>query len=146
MTFTLSLAKALKKAGDDAEKVARGTLIQLSTNIIKRTPVGNPDLWLSPAPVGYVGGSLRGAWNASIGSSDMSSSKGRIDKSGAKTIGAVAVKTETLKMGQTFYLTNPLPYAHRVEFGWSSQAPQGMVRRSIVEANRILNGEVTKTK
>jgi hypothetical protein len=28
------------------------------------------------------------------------------------------------------YLTNALPYARRLEYGWSKQAPSGMVRIS----------------
>lgn len=161
MTFTLSLANALKDAGDDAERIARGTLLQLSTNVIKRTPVGNPDLWIynrgtkeSPQyvdylayrdpPAGYVGGSLRGAWNASIGSPDMTKNRQRKAKTGGAAISRVSKVTKALEMGQAFYLTNPLPYAYRVEFGWSTQAPEGMLRRSIAEASRVLNKEARK--
>jgi hypothetical protein len=31
------------------------------------------------------------------------------------------------KMGETAYITNSLPYAYRLETGWSKQAPAGMV-------------------
>lgn len=39
--------------------------------------------------------------------------------------------------GQTIYLTNSLPYAKRLEYGWSKQAPAGMVRITLVEVQSI---------
>jgi hypothetical protein len=30
--------------------------------------------------------------------------------------------------GNTFYMTNNVPYALALEYGWSKQAPQGIVR------------------
>ncbi|TSA15029.1 MAG: HK97 gp10 family phage protein [Comamonadaceae bacterium] len=38
------------------------------------------------------------------------------------------------RAGQTIYITNSLPYARKLEYGWSKQAPQGMVRITILEA------------
>ncbi len=35
-------------------------------------------------------------------------------------------------------ITNSQPYAERVEYGWSTQAPEGMLRRSIAEFPSIL--------
>lgn len=39
--------------------------------------------------------------------------------------------------GQTIYLTNSLPYAQRLEYGWSKQAPGGMVRITLAEMQGI---------
>lgn len=141
MSFKLDLSKAIEGVKKDRDKIVRGTLISVSSNVIRRTPVGNPSLWKSKPPKGYVGGSLRGAWNASIGSPDFSINKRRKAKTGGAAIGRVAqvVKSLDAGAGQTFYLTNPLPYAGRVERGWSGQAPQGMVRVSLVEAQGALD-------
>jgi hypothetical protein len=35
-------------------------------------------------------------------------------------------------------MTNALPYARRLEYGWSRQAPYGMVRYSVLEYRRFL--------
>jgi hypothetical protein len=39
--------------------------------------------------------------------------------------------------GQTIHLTNSLPYAHRLEYGWSKQAPSGMVRLTLTELQGV---------
>ena len=142
MTFKLDLSKAIENIKKDRDKIIRGTLAQLSTNIIKSTPVGNPALWAPsslPAPHGYVGGSLRGAWNASFGHPDLSLS-GNIEKGGGgKTANDAASIANTFDAGETFYLTNPLPYATRVEFGHSTQRPNGMLRVNLKQAQSIMD-------
>lgn len=121
------------------EQQVRATILQVSRNIIMRTPVGDPSLWQSPAPPGYVGGSLRGAWVASIGRPEYVT-RLRSDESGARTVAGASNEINALEMGQDFYLTNALPYAKRVEFGsWSRQAPQGMLRRSVIDANQQID-------
>jgi hypothetical protein len=145
MSFKLDLSKAVENIKEDAEKTIRGTLIGISTRIIKRTPVGNPALWKSKPPEGYVGGSLRGAWQASVGAPDLTPTnrKEKSENGGATAVEASAV-ANNIALGQTFFLTNNLPYATRVEFGWSSQRPMGMLRVSIAEANRALSEAAKK--
>lgn len=138
MSFSLDLSRAIKNIKEDAEKKVSGTLFSLSSRIIKSTPVGNPALWQNPPPPGYVGGSLRGAWQASIGSPDLSKNN-RVDSNGGPTISEVSQVTSAFKIGQSFYLTNPLPYAYRVEYGWSTQAPAGMVRTNVMKAQAVLD-------
>ncbi len=72
------------------------------------TPIGNPSLWNYPAPKGYVPGTLKASWE--------------IDK----------------KSSQTYVIKNEQPYAYRVETGWSTQAPAGMMRRAILSWPAIL--------
>lgn len=43
-----------------------------------------------------------------------------------------------LPVGDVVYLTNSLPYAQRLEHGWSKQAPRGMVRLSAIEFKRFV--------
>lgn len=143
MSFSLDLSKALDNIKEDVDKVMRGTLTQLSVNIIKATPVGNPDLWSEaslPAPAGYVGGTLRGGWNASFGSPDRTRS-GDIEKDagGGQTALNAAKVASTFEVGSAFYLTNPYPYAYRVEHGWSRQRPEGMLRVNLMQAQRIMD-------
>lgn len=126
------------KTGEDLEKIARGFCIQLSTNIILKTPVGNPSLWKSKAPSGYVGGRARNNWFPSIGSPSLKQNK-TPDKSGSKSVKRLNIGANKLQAGQTFYLTNNLPYIRRLEYeGWSTQAPAGMMRISLAEAEQAL--------
>jgi hypothetical protein len=142
--FSVDLGKAIKGLKGTKDKIIKGTLVDLSRLIIKGTPVGDPSLWAPqslPAPVGYVGGALRGAWNGSFNAPDLSSSSRRVASNGDSTINRVRTVVNGYQAGQTFYLTNPLPYAYRVEYGWSKQAPQGMVRLNIMKLQNILDSQ-----
>lgn len=41
-------------------------------------------------------------------------------------------------VGGIVFLTNNLPYAQRLENGWSKQAPSGMVRKSAIQFKRFV--------
>jgi hypothetical protein len=45
-----------------------------------------------------------------------------------------------------FSLSNDTPYAQRVEYGWSSQAPNGMLRLTMKDAPQILKQIVRENK
>jgi hypothetical protein len=38
-----------------------------------------------------------------------------------------------------------MPYALRLEYGWSKQAPAGMVRVTVAEFQAVVNAAVTNT-
>lgn len=110
--MTQSLAK-IKKA-----------IIGLTTDIIYDTPV--------------LSGRLRNNWIPSINQGanysmlgvDTSKRKSKVRPVVAETTGKVL----ELKLGDTFYFTNNMPYAERIEFkGWSNKAPTGMVRKNIIK-------------
>jgi len=42
------------------------------------------------------------------------------------------------KMAGTFYFCNPVPYATRIESGWSQQAPSGVARLIVQEMPAIM--------
>lgn len=44
-TFALDVAKWCEKAKANADQVLRGTVIELLTRVVLRSPVGNPELW-----------------------------------------------------------------------------------------------------
>ena len=125
MTFALDLSKAIEKAKDKAELVTRKIALELFSNVILKSPVDT--------------GRFRANWNCSIGSVDKSISAAT-DKEGSGAIGRV--RAEVMKYtldGRSIFLANSLPYAERLENGWSDQAPQGMVRLSIIETNNAIN-------
>ena len=133
-----------QRAPKQAEKLIRANVIDLWSRVIRMTPVGNPDLWKKQsAPPGYVGGRLRGNWFATIGrpSSETTSSTNR---KGAAAGEAARVVSSSFLKDATYYLTNNLPYAERVENGWSTQAPSGMVKANVAGFNARLEAAARK--
>ena len=138
MTFTIDMTKAVKNIKADVDKRIRGGFLEFSGLVIKSTPVAAPETWINPDPT-YIGGSLRGAWNVSVGQPDFSND-GTIDKTGASTIAKAAVSAKNWKVGDPLYLTNPLPYAMPIELGWSKQsAPGDMVRANLMRFQKHLD-------
>lgn len=137
-SFALSLASFAKKAPEQARQVVRKVSLDLLTATVLRTPVGNPDLWKSKPPAGYVGGRLRANWTVSLVNPDTTTSDA-IDKTGQGTIsrgGAVIGQADGTK---DICITNSLPYAIPIEYGHSGvQAPQGMVRVTVAEFNQYV--------
>ena len=134
-TFALDLTKAIEKAKEQAELAVRRIVIQLFSEVVDMSPVGNPDLWKSPKQ-GYVGGRFRANWNISFGSPDLSTTE-QIDPSGSGSKGRISAQMGKYKLSDSsVFLTNNLPYAQRLEEGWSEkQAPHGMVRVSVARFN-----------
>lgn len=130
-SFALDLAAFAAKAPKRAKQVVDKVSIDLLTKIVLRTPVGNPSIWKNPPPAGYVGGRLRGNWNTGIGS--INTTEQRPAKAGTAPIGRGRAAVATREPEADIYITNSLPYAIRVENGYSTQAPAGMVRVTVVE-------------
>ena len=132
------MRKWADKAKVGVDRVIRASALDITTAAIKRTPVGNPTLWKSKPPVGYVGGQACGNWFASINTPNTKSTNA-IDKDGAATIANAQAAIEDAP-GNILYITNNLPYIFRLEYqGWSTQAPVGMVRVSVLEFNNALS-------
>ena len=129
--FQVDFTRLLKKAGNKARDVVRLSSLKLLESIDQKSPVGDPDTWASPAPAGYTGGQFRANWNYSIGSPDLSVIANK-DPSGGESMRR-ASDTKYM-LGEKIFISNSLPYAYRLEYeGWSKQAPEGMVRISVIE-------------
>jgi hypothetical protein len=61
------------------------------------------------------------------------------DLSGTATISRVTAETLNLRAGEIIYLVNNLAYAMRLEYGWSKQAPGGMVRTTLLEFGAVVS-------
>ena len=143
MSFGSDIRKWAEKSKVGVDEVIRASILDVTTSVIKRTPVGNPSLWKSKPPVGYVGGQARGNWFASINAPTTKSTKA-IDKDGTATI-LNAQKAIEDAPGNILYITNNLPYIFRLEYqGWSTQAPVGMVRVSVLEFNNALSKAIAE--
>jgi hypothetical protein len=132
-TFTASLAAFAKKAPEQVRVVVRKASIDLLTATVKRTPVGNPDLWKNKPPKGYVGGRLRANWNVSLVTPDATTTDA-IDQDGDPTIDRGSAEIGQADGIKDIWMVNSLPYAISVEYGHSKkQSPAGMVRVSVAE-------------
>lgn len=139
--WSIPIDQLAERATAKMEDVARSITIQLFSDVIFKSPVGNPDLWKSKPPKGYVGGRFRANWNVTYGSPDTS-----FTESVDRNRGAIQAQlAATLPVGGITYLSNGLPYAYRLEYGsWSSQVPLGMVRTSVAAIDQHVRKALTK--
>lgn len=129
--FTLDIKNFVEKAKKNPETVARQVSFKLFSAVIKASPVDTGRFrmnWQTAgavAPSGIIDGT---------------------DKGGAAAIGDAASYIFAASDWNEFTLTNNLPYAERLEYGWSNQAPQGMVRVNVARFNTLLEEEAAKVK
>ena len=131
MSFTLDIKNFVEKAKKNPETVARQVSFKLFSAVIKASPVDTGRFrmnWQTAgavAPSGIIDGT---------------------DKGGAAAIGNAASYIFAASDWNEFTLTNNLPYAERLEYGWSNQAPQGMVRVNVARFNTLLEEEAAKVR
>ena len=118
-------------------KLKRGQKKHASVLISSKTKNGNVTFrqrgW---AAKNYTGGRFRGNWQVTfdrpaVGAID------RVDKAGTATLAAgrdVLAHYDSGEYGSIWF-TNNVPYAQRLEYGWSKQAPAGIVRVVAAEIN-----------
>jgi hypothetical protein len=121
--FKRNFAALLVRAGSKAELVVRKVAIELQSSMALKSPVDT--------------GRFRGNWQCGIGGINTDTGSGE-DKSGSAAVERTTTALAAWKPGQTIWLTNSLPYSRRLEHGWSQQAPQGMVKTTVVEYGQHL--------
>ena len=131
MSFALDVSKFVEKAKKNPEKVMRQVSIKLFSAIIKASPVDT--------------GRFRMNWMAS-GGTPASGITDAVDKSGNTATGNATSFVLKATDWHEFTLTNNLPYAQRLEYGWSQQAPQGFVRTNVSRFPQLINEEANKVK
>lgn len=131
MSFALDVSKFVEKAKKNPEKVMRQVSIKLFSAIIKASPVDT--------------GRFRMNWMAS-GGTPAPGITDATDKSGDKATGNATGFVLKATNWREFTLTNNLPYAQRLEYGWSQQAPQGFVRVNVSRFQQLINEEANKVK
>lgn len=138
MSFTADISKFVAKANGNVDQVVRKVTLDLARSVVLKSPVGNPDLWKSPAPPGYVGGRFRANWVFGVGRINTTTTADE-DESGNMTISKLAAAINATSAGGQTYLSNSLEYAIELEYGHSQQAPQGMVRTTLIEFQQFVN-------
>lgn len=129
--FTLDIQAFVAKAKKNPETVMRAVSLKLFSAIIKSSPVDT--------------GRFRMNWQTS-GPAPASGINSGVDKTGAAAINAASNYIMKASNWYEFTMTNNLPYAPRLEYGWSKQAPVGMVRVNIARFNTLLAEEAAKVK
>lgn len=115
----------------DLQALATKTGLQMDTVIRKATF----DLFRSVALKSPVDtGRFRANWNVSFGAPDASTT----DSTNAARALREVQQALSFPTGGVVHMTNGLPYARRLEYGYSRQAPYGMVRYSLLEYRRFL--------
>lgn len=134
MSFTLDVKAFCDKAKKNPEIVMRQVSMKLFSAIIMGSPVDT--------------GRFRNNWFANFGPTPSSEITAYTGKQGTAAISRVSkVITESRGLAWTeLTLTNNLPYAQRLEYGWSQQAPQGMVRTNVTRFNTLLEEEAAKVR
>lgn len=112
------------------ELIARNIVFNLFSAIIAGTPVDT--------------GRARGNWQMTKGSGatgvvERNGGTEPVDSPGALSDAASEAGSVRVEMGNTYHLSNNLPYISRLEYdGWSGQAPRGMVRINIARIEQIV--------
>ena len=96
--------------------------LELFSRVILRSPVDT--------------GRFRANWQVAIGSMP-NGTLSLEDKSGTATVSNATARSAGVKAGDVIYLANNLPYAQRLEDGYSVQAPAGMVGLTVQEFQSI---------
>lgn len=148
--FVLDIGAFVKKAKGNQRAVVKKIFLDLGTAIVERTPVGDPDEWKMPAPKGYIGGRARGSWQYGY-NAPVETEPGTIDgrdpdrqNMGAHSATArLAVGVDAQDALGVHYVTSTVPYMRRLEYeAWSKQAPEGMVRITVVEFQAFVDNAV----
>ena len=116
---------------------------------MKRSPVGDGDLWKTPPPKGYVGGRFRANWQIGVGAAPTGELYDPLQSSypGEKeVVASIDAKVPVRAGGRVYYLVNNLPYAQRLEDGWSKQAPKGMVGLTVLEFQQVMGVAVSTVR
>ncbi|MEI4473571.1 HK97 gp10 family phage protein [Frigidibacter sp. MR17.24] len=122
-SFAKQVAAFTDKAKAKTDLAFRKIALDMFSEVILMSPVDT--------------GRFRGNWQVAIGSVP----EGTLqvdDKAGTATISKADAVTKRLVAGQTIYLVNNLPYAQRLEDGYSGQAPAGMVKITVQRFDQIV--------
>lgn len=135
-SFSADLKRFAEATKRNLNDTVRGVVLELGTRIVQRSPVDT--------------GRFRGNWQIAAGGPDIRTNE-PFDKQAlgsppsAGTFSRWQAEVQAATIGSTFYITNSLPYARRLEYeGWSSKAPSGMVRVTVVEYGQIIQSVINK--
>lgn len=127
--FARKMEAHFRRAEKKIETLVKEFAINVTIKLVDRSPVRT--------------GRFRSNWNAGIGSLDktttLSTQNNAVDR--AKLV------IGNFKIGdKAVFVSNSLDYAGKLEYGWSKQAPNGMVRITALESSQIMRKTVAGLK
>ncbi len=127
--FVLNMIEMRAKSVEAFRRIPMAIALQAYAAILRKTPVDT--------------GRARGNWfvSAARPKVDTFTVENTTPVSSQPALAASALAD--YKAGDPIFITNSLPYIRRLEYGWSDQAPHGMVRPTIAELNQIF-GQAAK--
>ena len=132
MSLASDLRKIAARRNNDLDKIARGAVNRLSIRIVQGSPVDK--------------GMFINNWMSATGNINTATTDDA-DLSGSASYARLSATVDGLQQGETFYFSNSLPYAYRLEYdGWSAKAPSGMVVKNLPAWRGIVEDEVSKYK
>lgn len=138
MSFASDIKRFADKTNANMELTVKSIVAHVAQTVVEASPVGDGDYWKRPPPAGYVGGHFRANWDYGVGAAPLAEYDD-IDASGAVSMQRILSGMEGAKMvGSIHYIANNLPYAERLENGWSRQAPHGMVAITAMKFQSIV--------
>lgn len=143
--FVVDLERFVRRFSVNKDRVIKKVVIDLSTAMIKRTPVGDPLTWKHPAPAGYAGGRARGSWTYGFEAEPRGADE--VDGSGQKSMDRITAGLDAHPGVGIHYIINSVPYMRRLEYeGWSTQAPAGMVRITVAEFQSFVDAAIADVR
>ena len=145
MSFGNELRAFAAKTGGKLEDVARDVVLSVGRSVVEKSPVGDATYWKNPPPPGYVGGRFCANWQHGF-NTPASGALNDLDPTGGASIMRIQSSTQGSPAAGIHFISNNLPYAQRLEDGYSMQAPSGMIGLTAIEFKDIVNISVQKAK
>lgn len=123
MGFAADVEKFTIKAKLKSELLVRKVVIDVASELIKLSPVDT--------------GMFRANWFIANGDATTETTR-TPDRTGLVAIGRAHLAANYIKGGGITTIFNNMPYGMRLEFGWSQQAPAGMVRITVTRWQSIV--------
>jgi hypothetical protein len=127
--FSISIDKFVKKAQGNTDRFMLEFTQDIAENVVTKSPVDT--------------GFFRSNWKANIGSVEIGPERKPKDfnlgasAATSQALGNITANLIGVDGGDVVYITNNADYARKLEYGWSNQAPEGMVRITIAKAPSI---------
>ncbi|HNB45358.1 MAG TPA: hypothetical protein PLL72_14240 [Burkholderiaceae bacterium] len=134
------------RALEDAANYTRGGKLRRGVLQPRKSVAALRKAYPNVSGKGYVGGRFRANWQVGIGSVNDDTSAPP-DASGQAALGRASAVIATWATGSgTIWISNSLPYAKKLEFGYSKQAPGGMVRLTVQDFRQKFQQAVQEVK
>lgn len=123
-TFELRVREWAAQAKENADIVVRKVVLDCWARLIAKSPVDT--------------GRFRRNWQYSVNARATGTVEGNWTSENRAAPPATP-KVAAGAFGEVHWITNNVPYANRLETGWSKQAPLGMVGITAMEFNSIVS-------